>query len=76
VADLFLERRPEADFQAWRAQQASTAEKYRRFDWGERMPCKLESCVTAIRSVIATRAMSDQPENTKTNRETRKANPN
>jgi len=28
----------EADFQAWRDQQAWTAEKYRRFDRGERMP--------------------------------------
>jgi hypothetical protein len=26
-----------ADFQAWRDQQAWTAEKYRRFDRGERM---------------------------------------
>jgi hypothetical protein len=27
-----------ADFQAWRDQEAWTAEKYRRFDRGERMP--------------------------------------
>jgi hypothetical protein len=35
---LFLSKRTEADFQAWRDQQAWTAEKYRRFDRGERMP--------------------------------------
>jgi hypothetical protein len=34
----FLPNRSEADFQAWRDQQAWTAEKYRRFDRGERMP--------------------------------------
>jgi hypothetical protein len=34
----FLPNRTEADFQAWRDQQAWTAEKYRRFDSGERMP--------------------------------------
>jgi hypothetical protein len=34
---IFLARRTEADFQAWREQQAWTAEKYRRFDRGERM---------------------------------------
>ncbi len=34
----FLPNRTEADFQAWRDQQAWTAEKYRRFDRGERMP--------------------------------------
>jgi DNA helicase-2/ATP-dependent DNA helicase PcrA len=31
-------KRTEADFQKWRDQQAWTAEKYRRFDRGERMP--------------------------------------
>jgi hypothetical protein len=35
---VFLANRIEADFQAWRDQQAWTAEKYRRFDRGERMP--------------------------------------
>jgi hypothetical protein len=35
---VFSGRRSEADFQAWREQQAWTAEKYRRFDRGERMP--------------------------------------
>jgi hypothetical protein len=35
---VFLANRTEADFQAWRDQQAWTAEKYRRFDRGERMP--------------------------------------
>ena len=35
---VFLAKRTEADFQAWREQQAWTAEKYRRFDRGERMP--------------------------------------
>jgi hypothetical protein len=35
---IFLAKRTEADFQAWRDQQAWTAEKYRRFDRGERMP--------------------------------------
>ena len=34
----YLPRRTEADFQAWRDHQAWTAEKYRRFDRGERMP--------------------------------------
>jgi hypothetical protein len=34
----FLPNRTDADFQAWRDQQAWTAEKYRRFDRGERMP--------------------------------------
>lgn len=34
----FLANRAEADFQAWRDHQAWTAEKYRRFDRGERMP--------------------------------------
>jgi hypothetical protein len=34
---IFLARRTEADFQAWREQQVWTAEKYRRFDRGERM---------------------------------------
>jgi hypothetical protein len=34
----FLPNRSVADFQAWRDQQAWTAEKYRRFDRGERMP--------------------------------------
>ena len=31
-------KRTEADFRAWREHQAWTAEKYRRFDQGERMP--------------------------------------
>jgi hypothetical protein len=35
---VFLANRTEADFQAWRNQEAWTAEKYRRFDRGERMP--------------------------------------
>ena len=35
---VYLPKRSEADFQAWRDQQAWTAEKYRRFDRGERMP--------------------------------------
>jgi hypothetical protein len=35
---VFLSNRTEADFQAWRDQEAWTAEKYRRFDRGERMP--------------------------------------
>ena len=34
---IFIARRTEADFQEWREQQAWTAEKYRRFDRGERM---------------------------------------
>jgi hypothetical protein len=34
---VFLSKRTEADFQAWRDHEASTAEKYRRFDRGERM---------------------------------------
>ena len=35
---VFLSNRTEADFQKWREQQVWTAEKYRRFDRGERMP--------------------------------------
>jgi hypothetical protein len=35
---VFLSNRTEADFQGWRDQEAWTAEKYRRFDRGERMP--------------------------------------
>ena len=35
---VFLSKRTEADFRAWREHQAWTAEKYRRFDQGERMP--------------------------------------
>jgi len=35
---VFLSHRTEADFQAWRDQRDWTTEKYRRFDWGERMP--------------------------------------
>jgi hypothetical protein len=35
---VFLSNRSEADFQAWRDQQAWAAEKYRRFDRGQRMP--------------------------------------
>src|ERR1700690_1359233 len=35
---VFLANRTGADFQAWRDQEAWTAEKYRRFDRGERMP--------------------------------------
>jgi hypothetical protein len=34
----FLPKLSEADFQAWRDQRDWTAEKYRRFDRGERMP--------------------------------------
>ena len=34
----FLPKRSEADFQAWRDQEAWTAEKYRRFARHERMP--------------------------------------
>jgi hypothetical protein len=32
---VFLAKRTEADFQAWREEQAWTEEKYRRFDRGE-----------------------------------------
>ena len=35
---VFLSKRTEADFQQWRDQRDFTAEKYRRFDRGERMP--------------------------------------
>jgi hypothetical protein len=35
---IFLSKRTEADFQEWRDQRDWTAEKYRRFDRGERMP--------------------------------------
>jgi hypothetical protein len=34
----FLSKRTEADFQEWRDARDWTAEKYRRFDRGERMP--------------------------------------
>jgi hypothetical protein len=40
-----LPTRTEADFQAWRDQEAWTAEKYRRFDRGERMPSDWRACV-------------------------------
>jgi hypothetical protein len=39
----FLANRTEADFKTWREQQAWTAEKYRRFDQGERMPADWQS---------------------------------
>jgi hypothetical protein len=35
---LFFANRSEADVQEWREQEAWTAEKYRRFDRGERVP--------------------------------------
>jgi hypothetical protein len=35
---VFLSKRTDADFQEWRDQRDWTAEKYRRFDRGERMP--------------------------------------
>ena len=35
---VFSAKRTEADYQAWRDQRDWTAEKYRRFDQGERMP--------------------------------------
>ena len=35
---VFLSKRTEADFQKWRGERDWTAEKYRRFDRGERMP--------------------------------------
>ena len=35
---VYLPKRSEADFQAWRDQRDWTAEKYRRLDRGERMP--------------------------------------
>jgi hypothetical protein len=35
---VFQSKRTESDFQAWRDQRDWTAEKYRRFDRGERMP--------------------------------------
>ena len=35
---VLLSHRTAADFQAWRDQRDWTAEKYRRFDRGERMP--------------------------------------
>lgn len=34
----YLPRRSDADFKAWRNQQAWTAKKYRRFERSERMP--------------------------------------
>jgi hypothetical protein len=38
---VFLSNRTEVDFQEWRDQQDWAAEKYRRFDRGERMPSDL-----------------------------------
>jgi hypothetical protein len=38
---VFLANRTEADFKAWRDQKAWTAEKYRRFDRGKRVPSEL-----------------------------------
>jgi hypothetical protein len=35
---VFFSNRTDVDLQAWRDQEAWTAEKYRRFDRGERMP--------------------------------------
>jgi hypothetical protein len=35
---VFSAKRTEADYQAWRDHRDWTAEKYRRFDRGERMP--------------------------------------
>ena len=35
---VLLAKRTEADFQVWRDERDWTAEKYRRFDQGERMP--------------------------------------
>jgi hypothetical protein len=35
---VFVAKRTEVDFKAWRDQWDWTAEKYRRFDRGERMP--------------------------------------
>jgi hypothetical protein len=35
---VFLSKRTEADFEAWRYARDWHAEKYRRFDRGERMP--------------------------------------
>src|SRR3954451_6908977 len=35
---VFLAKRTPADFEAWRQDRAWTAEKYRRFDRGEKMP--------------------------------------
>lgn len=35
---VYLPKRTEADFEEWRNQRDFTAEKYRRFDRGERMP--------------------------------------
>jgi hypothetical protein len=35
---VFVSRRTEGDFQEWRDQCDRTAEKYRRFDRGKRMP--------------------------------------
>jgi hypothetical protein len=40
---VFLAKRIEADFQTWRDHRDWTAEKYRRFDRGERMP---HQCLT------------------------------
>jgi hypothetical protein len=41
----YLPKRSEADFEAWRDQEAWTREKYRRFDRGERMPPDWRACV-------------------------------
>jgi hypothetical protein len=38
MASVFVAKRTDADFQAWRDQRDWTAVKYRRFDRHERMP--------------------------------------
>jgi hypothetical protein len=46
---VFLSKRTAADFQAWRDQRDWTAEKYRRFDRGERMPSQKPSSLMTCR---------------------------
>jgi hypothetical protein len=45
---LFVTKRTEADFQEWRDNRDWTAEKYRRFDRGERMPHGLARCTCTL----------------------------
>jgi hypothetical protein len=50
---VFLSKRTEADFQAWRDQEAWTAEKYRRFDRGRAHAVGLATTTTGHRWLSA-----------------------
>ncbi len=48
---VFSAKRTEADYQAWRDQRNWTAEKYRRFDRGERMPHNWRASAALLRGI-------------------------